>query len=82
MKKVLSLVAAVVLLASCAHENVNESNARLIEAYEKYFVTTECLLDSIYMHDPDWYDDVLSEQDVRVNHVEAQIALDSLRARK
>lgn len=82
MKKALIVFAAIVLTGCCKcveDQARTQGLLKLIEAYEAHTVATEVLLDSIYMHDPNWFDDVLTEQDAHCDYVETRMALDSLR---
>lgn len=82
MKKVLVIFAVIALTScnKCVEDSVKIQKLKdTIKVYDTYYRMTEVMLDSIYMHDPDWFDDVLTEQDTYCDYIEAKTALDSIR---
>ncbi len=73
MKHVMAILAAIVLgtcAACCNCDQVAKYEQRL-KAYEKYRKCADAMLDSCYSHDPNWFDDVLSETDAWQDYMDA-----------
>ena len=50
----------------------------MLKAYDEYYRTTEALLDTLYIENPNLFDDVISEMDVNVEYISTKTVLDSI----
>lgn len=76
MKKLFILTSICALLASCASCNQSDNTKKLLRAYHEYYVHTETLLDSIYISNPNKFDDVISETDAYDDYISYKKMLD------
>lgn len=80
MKQVIAIFFAVSLgsCAACCEQATQTRQEALLKAYQQYYTRTEALLDTICAHDPNYVLDVLAEQDVYQDYLDADKEIEKL----
>lgn len=73
-----AIACVIACLTSCASNNQFEKTKELLKAYQSYYVGAEALLDSIYVDNPNRFDDVIAETDVYDDYIVSKQLLDSM----
>ncbi len=75
----LALITAALSVTYCTIIQIDSDNTKnMLKAYDEYYRTTEALLDTLYIENPNLFDDVISEMDVNVEYISTKTVLDSI----
>lgn len=75
----MALITTALSVTCCTIIRIDSNNTKnMLKAYDEYYRTTEALLDTLYVENPNLFDDVISEMDVNVEYISNKTILDSI----
>lgn len=73
------LVTTAMSVTCCTIVRIDSENTKnVLKAYDEYYRATEALLDTLYIENPNLFDDIVSEMDVNVEYIGNKVVLDSI----